>query len=217
YGAYYRNAIENVANGSVNVQEHYFTKDNLDGFIGKFAAEVSEESLQNQLTTWTTVEEERVFNLANNRLEAVTTEEKREIVDNWNSYVDNLDTEILKSVGKNYFKIKDIARRVGAGLGSLGYDRYYVLIEGEMDSLADDIILDIKAQGPSAVEASGLFTSGAYSTNANRTISGVFALLNFADIHWGTLETEKQSYLVKERSPYKDEVGPTDITGIEDL
>ncbi|WP_269431722.1 DUF2252 family protein, partial [Bacillus sp. JCM 19034] len=36
-------------------------------------------------------------------------------------------------------------------------------------------------------------------------------------MHWGTLETDNQSFLVKERSPFKDEVGPTDFNGIEDL
>ncbi|GAB2545684.1 DUF2252 family protein [Gracilibacillus alcaliphilus] len=217
YGMYYREAIENVANGSINIQEHYFTKDNLDGFIGDFAKKVSEEPLNNQLATWTTVNEDRMFDLTNNRLEAVTDEENKEIKDNWDSYLSNIDEDILTDVGSGYFEIKDIARRVDAGLGSLGYDRYYVLIEGKTDSAADDIILDVKAQGASAVEASGLFTGDSYPTNASRTINGVNALLNYPDIHWGTLETENQSYLVKERSPYKDEVGPTDIGGKDDL
>ncbi|WP_163583411.1 DUF2252 family protein [Gracilibacillus saliphilus] len=217
YGRYYREAIKHVADGSVNVQEHYFTKDNLEGFIGEFAKEVSEEPLNGELAKWTTVKEGRVFDLTNNRLEEVTDEEVSEMKNNWDSYVSNIDEEIITSVGRDYFNIKDIARRINAGLGSLGYDRYYILIEGETDSEADDIILDVKAQGASAVEASGLFTGDEYPTHASRTISGVEAFLNFPDIHWGTLETENQSYLVKERSPFKDDIGPSDIGGEDDL
>lgn len=217
YGGYYRQAISNVANGSVDVKLHYFTKDNLDGFIGDFAKEVSEEPTNNQLTTWTTIMDNRVFDQTNNRLAEVTEAEWQQITTNWDSYVNSLDEEILTTVGKDYFIIKDIARRINAGLGSLGYDRYYVLIESETDSATDDIILDVKAQGPSAVEASGLFDSSAFPTHASRTIAGVHALHNYPDIHWGTLETENQSFLVKERSPFKDEVGPVDFGGIDDL
>ncbi|MCK0469843.1 DUF2252 family protein [Halalkalibacter sp. APA_J-10(15)] len=218
YGYYYRQALANAADGSVNVQEYYFTADQLDGFMGEFAKEVSNEPLNNQLTTWTTMQAgSRMFDLTNNRLTEVTVDEWEELVRHWDSYVDQLDEEIIEMVGKDYFTIKDIARRVNAGLGSLGYDRFYVLIEGETELAEDDIILDIKAQGPSAVELSGLFDRSAFPTHASRTISGVRALHNFPDIHWGTLETDNQSFLVKERSPYKDEVGPTDFNGIEDL
>ncbi|WP_062051570.1 leucine-rich repeat domain-containing protein [Bacillus sp. JCM 19034] len=163
YGYYYRQALANVADGSVDVQEHYFTADKLDGFIGEFAKEVSNEPLNNQLATWTTMQgENRVFDLTNNRLTEVTVDEWDELVRHWDSYVENLDEEIIENVGKDYFTIKDIARRINAGLGSLGYDRFYVLIEGETKSGVDDIILDIKAQGPSAVELSGLFDSSVY-------------------------------------------------------
>lgn len=45
---------------------------------------------------------------------------------------------------KRYFTIKSVAKRVGAGLGSLGVPRYYVLVEGPTDSQNDDIVLDVK-------------------------------------------------------------------------
>lgn len=46
--------------------------------------------------------------------------------------------------GYGYFYIKDIARRLDAGIGSQGVERYYVLIEGPSKSNDDDLILDLK-------------------------------------------------------------------------
>ncbi len=46
-----------------------------------------------------------------------------------------------------WFEVVDIARRVGAGLGSLGTDRFYILVEGPTGDADDDRILDVKAQG----------------------------------------------------------------------
>ncbi|MBO1002470.1 DUF2252 family protein [Pseudogracilibacillus auburnensis] len=217
YATYYREAIQRVADGSIDVDNHSFTKDNMDGFVGNIAKDVSKEPLNKELLTWTTIGETREFDLTNNRLEKATDEEKEEIVSNWDSYIDKLDPTIIQQYGKSYFTVKDIARRVNAGLGSLGYDRYYILIEGETTSDDDDIILDVKAQGRSAVEALGGFDGSQYGPNATRTITGAFALHNDADIHWGTLETKKQSYLVKERSPFKEEVKPVDFEGAADL
>ncbi|SEO12214.1 Uncharacterized conserved protein, DUF2252 family [Amphibacillus marinus] len=217
YASAYQAAVQRVADGEINVEEHYFTQDNLTGFIGEFAKSVSGEPLNNQLTTWTTIGNGRQFDITNNRLALATETEKQNIIDNWSTYIAGIDQNIKDEVGQDYFEIKDIARRINAGLGSLGYDRFYILIEGETSSLEDDIILDVKAQGPSAVEASGLFNGSEYGAHANRTIAGTFALHNFADIHWGTLEVNDQSFLVKERSPFKDEVGPTDFAGVADL
>ncbi|MGN8646303.1 hypothetical protein ACTNEO_09980 [Gracilibacillus sp. HCP3S3_G5_1] len=59
----------------MNVQENYFTKDNLEGFISKLVKEVSEEPLNGELAKWTTVKEGRVFDLTNNRLEEKNSSE----------------------------------------------------------------------------------------------------------------------------------------------
>ncbi|MFC6464740.1 DUF2252 family protein [Marinilactibacillus sp. GCM10026970] len=217
YSSAYRSAVANVVNGNIDVQEHYFTADNLEGFVGNYAAEVSETPLSKQLNNWTTITDDRVFDLTNSRLTEATAEEKDQLLRHWDTYLNSIDSAIVEEVGEDYFAIKDIARRTDAGLGSLGYDRFYILIEGATASINDDIILDVKAQGPSAVEASGLFDGSGFATDAERTITGVRALHNFLDIHWGTLETEDQSFLVKERTPFKDEIGASDFGGIEDL
>jgi uncharacterized protein (DUF2252 family) len=55
------------------------------------------------------------------------------------------------SVSSQFFTVKSIAKRLNAGTGSLGSDRYYILIEGPTSSSKDDIVLDLKSQrDPSA-------------------------------------------------------------------
>lgn len=218
YGNYYKEAIHDVANGTINPDSFYFTADKLDGFVGKLAKEVSEEPLNGELNSWTTLTSngDRVFAMSNVRLAEATVEDKREIIDNWDSYLNQLDPSIIEEYGEDYFNIKDIVRRVNAGLGSLGYDRYYVLIEGESNSENDDIILDIKEQASSAVDESGI-VERTYDSHAARTIDGVFAMHNNRDIHWGSLQGKDKSYLVKERSPFKEEFSHADFGSAADL
>lgn len=45
------------------------------------------------------------------------------------------------------FEVKDIAKRIKAGTGSLGSSRYYILLEGLTSLPDDDLILDMKEQG----------------------------------------------------------------------
>ncbi len=47
---------------------------------------------------------------------------------------------------RSYFTILDVARRVNAGLTSIGIPRFYVLCRGPSDSIDDDVILDVKLQ-----------------------------------------------------------------------
>jgi uncharacterized protein (DUF2252 family) len=46
----------------------------------------------------------------------------------------------------NYFQVRDVARRLSAGTGSLGTPRFYVLIHGDNEELKTDRILDVKKQ-----------------------------------------------------------------------
>ena len=94
------------------------------------------------LDKWTSVDETgRYFNLNYEKLEPVTIYITAAI----NEYMNNT-TSGLKG-NAPYFTVKDVAKRVLAGTGSLGTPRYYVLIEGETISDKDDRILDVKQQG----------------------------------------------------------------------
>lgn len=51
---------------------------------------------------------------------------------------------------QEYFRIKSLANRIGAGMGSLGSRRLFALCEGPTKDPWDDILLDIKAEGEPA-------------------------------------------------------------------
>jgi uncharacterized protein (DUF2252 family) len=71
--------------------------------------------------------------------------------------------------------IKGVALRIGAGTGSAGFRRFYVLAEGPTSSVDDDLIVDIKEQilPPLAVWA---------RTRDARDVSGITAASSAADV-----------------------------------
>ncbi|MFK3939097.1 DUF2252 family protein [Alkalihalobacillus sp. NPDC078783] len=218
FTTYYHDALEDIVNQQVDVQSFQFTADQLTGFVGNHAADLASLDPFSELGRWTQiVEGTRKLDPSNARLAEVTDEERAELEGDWNTYVEGIDASILDEVGEDYFAIKDIARRTDAGLGSLGTERYYVLIEGATAGQQDDIILDVKSQLPSAVDRAGVGKTSSYPNHADRTIEGMSALHNNPDIHWGSLTTDKHSYLVKERSAFKDEFDQSSFRNADDF
>jgi uncharacterized protein (DUF2252 family) len=106
-----------------------------------------------------------------------------------------------------YFRVKDVAQRVGQGLGSRGLPRYYVLVEGPTLSQDDDRILDVKLQGyPSAwpyidPTVREQMTALISRDQAMRTVLGNRVLGYRVDEHLGTMALLGDSYGVRERTP----------------
>lgn len=86
-----------------------------------------------------------------------------------------------------YFTIKDIARRIHQGIGSIGVERYNVLIEGRSVANTDDILLDVKEQNTSAYISKDAYIKTAVDP----------------DVYLGVVEAANRSYLIREVSPYK--------------
>ncbi|MEY8749949.1 DUF2252 family protein [Alkalicoccobacillus gibsonii] len=218
FTTYYQDALEDIVNQRVDVQSFQFTADQLSGFVGNHAADLASLDPFSELGRWTQiVDGTRKLDPSNARLAEVTDEERAELTENWNTYIEGIDAAIVDEVSEDYFAIKDIARRTDAGLGSLGTERYYVLIEGETAGQQDDVILDVKSQLPSAVDRAGLGKTASYPNHADRTIDGMSGLHNNPDIHWGSLTTDKHSYLVKERSAFKDEFDQSSFSNVNDF
>ncbi|MFC3747684.1 cadherin-like beta sandwich domain-containing protein [Paenibacillus sp. GCM10012306] len=86
-----------------------------------------------------------------------------------------------------YFTIKDIVRRIHQGIGSIGVERYNVLIEGPSDINTDDILLDVKEQ----------------MQDANISKDAYLKISVDTDAYLGVLEATKRSFLIREVSPFK--------------
>ena len=121
----------------------------------------------------------------------------------------------------SYFKVKSVARRLHAGVGSLGAARYYVLIEGAGSGQDDDRILDIKAQGapsawpyiaPASVSQTNAASGG---DHALRTVLAYKALGYRVDDHLGFMAlSDGKTYSVRERSPWKDTLDTAELSSV---
>lgn len=106
--------------------------------------------------------------------------------------------------------VKDVRRRLGAGTGSLGRFRWYVLIEGDSSSTSDDRILELKQEvdpapkqlAPSATSLSG----GQRAALARRW------LVNESDPLAGWANVGSVPVLVTEKSPFAEDLEIGDLT-----
>jgi uncharacterized protein (DUF2252 family) len=124
----------------------------------------------------------------------------------------------------SFFAVKSVAQRLHAGLGSIGSNRYYILVEGPSSSQSDDLILDMKAQGtPSAapyLDPGALAKTHAASGGnaAYRTVLAYKALGYRVDDFLGyTALSDGQQYSVRERSPYKETFDTSSLTTLARL
>lgn len=125
-------------------------------------------------------------------------------------YVDSNDIEETERTG--HFAVKDVAIKKGSGTASLGLDRYWVLIDGpgEQGDHTDDIILELKHTRRSVLY--GLTPAPDDSEDkAERTDKAQTVHLVGGDPYHGFVEMDGRSYLVRERSPFKDDIDVDDL------
>lgn len=134
-------------------------------------------------------------------------EDFQEVIDD---YVENNDIE--KTERSGHFKVKDVAIKKGSGTASLGLDRFWVLIDGpgEEGDHTDDIILELKQTRRSVLY--GLTPAPDDSEDkAERTDKAHTVHLVGGDPYHGFVEMDDRSYLVRERSPFKDDIDVDDL------
>lgn len=128
-------------------------------------------------------------------------------------YINSISPSKRKS--SSYYWLKDAALRIGAGTGSLGRYRYYLLIDGPSSATDDDVILEMKQQGTSAVAiaAPGNMPSWTYDYhNGNRAIKTMKAMLNNTDVLAGYTTMNSLPFSLIERSPYQEDFEYTLLT-----
>ncbi len=194
--------------------EVHFTKHNTSGQLQKFLDKVStKQSRAKMLEKWTHTEDgERKFNFEYRKLGRPTQQEVDSIVAAFPQYIQTLSSD-YKHFDPSFFKIKDVARRLLAGTGSLGVSRYYVLIDGhgsDFNKEHDDIILDIKQQDEPTPyhffeQENLLIYKQNYENHAQRHQEACKALSEDPDNFLGWIQLPDGYYSVRERSPFKKE------------
>ena len=109
------------------------------------------------------------------------------------------------------FRVKDVSLKKGSGTASLGLDRYFVLVDGPTDDVADDVILEVKQARRSAL--SGLVPNDTPDarTEAARVVDAHRVHIAGGDPYYGTATIEDRSFLVRERSPMKAAIDLADL------
>ena len=195
----------------------YATRHSTDGKLKKFLSSIEEKySREGMLDRWAPKNiGKRRFDISRGKLGEVTEAERLMILEAIPAYQNTLSKGMAKQDA--YFKVKDIARRLNAGTGSLGRDRYYVLIAGDKDCDPNKSrILDVKYQiKPTAFAFLGKEAQREYDesfrNDAQRSVLGYRALTRRTDKHLGWMHLESNDvgfspgfYSVRERSPYKE-------------
>ena len=178
----------------------------------------------------------RRFDLSQPDMEAVPERVQAELVLHWPDYLHTLGS--CRRVGHNhsvefpyvgawqsagvsqssYYAIKSIAGRIGAGLGSLGQPRYYILVEGPSHSQSDDVMLDVKREPLpewwNFVHDDVRQVNSAFPSQGARICQAMHALEAHVDLHVGYMDMGDGSYIVRSRSPWK---GSVDVDAVLDV
>ena len=110
-------------------------------------------------------------------------------------------------------KVKDVRRRLGAGTGSLGRFRWYVLIEGDSSDSSDDRILELKQEVDPAPKQ--LAPGATTLTGGQRPAMALRWLVNQSDDLAGWSDVGGVPVLVKEKSPFAEDLEIGDLTSSE--
>ncbi len=188
--------------------EVHLTAETSKGLLRKFLIKVGKKkSRVKMLEKWTNHEDgKRSFDFDNEKLSALSSKEYAKVE---SVVLDYRQTIVAKfQEEEDHFKVKDIARRIKAGTGSLGSDRYYILLEGDTDSADDDIILDMKEQGkpplyPHMNQNEKAEYNKTFPNEGERHAMAFTALSEHPDRYLGWISMDDKTFSVKERSPFK--------------
>lgn len=186
---------------SIEIDESYLQS----GFIQDKLRKLQEKTQTDLLKKWTIkTSSGRCFDVTKVHLAPVTNEERTKLVNNWTSYKQSLSSSFVASKDSHYFTIKDSAR-LHSGLGGLGVDKYYVLIEGDSFSQDNDQILEVKEQRLPSFFKEGSSSVAQYNSwfanHAQRTVIANKALGIKVDEHLGVIMFNGKSFRVRRIPP----------------
>jgi len=206
------------------------TADNSTGPLKKFLIKAEKRnSREEMLDDWTElIDGRRRFKYPASKpgkrpkLAEISEEDRSILTDAIGLYKDRLSSELRGRA--DYFTVLDAARRLDAGIGSLGTPRYYVLVRGETDNPDEDHILDVKEQGlpsffhfqePDARDA--LLDRFDEDRAGARVAQAQKAMLMDPDPTLGSITILGRSFSVRERSPFKKSFKVDKLTDREDF
>lgn len=117
------------------------------------------------------------------------------------------------------YEVKDIAQRLGLGIGSAGLTIYSVLLEGETQALENDILISMKIARPAAPakQVNDAAAADYFKHEGHRTTISQRALQSASDPFLGYATFEGAGMYVMEVSPYTADLEWDDINDLDDI
>jgi uncharacterized protein (DUF2252 family) len=142
-------------------------------------------------------EGKRKIRLRDKKSLPVSVEQKAEITTGMNEFA-------LQQKEPNFFKVLDVASRV-TGTGSLGLERYMILVQGK-GSPNDNYLLDLKKERESCLQAYLSFSQPEWNSQAERAISVQQRMQAVSPTLLHQVKIKGKSYIMREYQPTEDKL-----------
>ncbi|MFZ3576829.1 DUF2252 domain-containing protein [Virgibacillus sp. DJP39] len=195
-----------------------FHEENTEGPVQNVLKGLPEREVNAVLDAVTTVESgERRFHESEG-LKHLTEDEQKKLEQAWPEYIDSLDPDNKQREG--FYEIKDVVKKLGAGTGSIGLQRYYILIDGHSDGDSGDLVLEAKearTPAPNHFFPYDELFSDSVLNQGKRVITAQKAMQYLQDPYLGYFSIGDHDFYVRENSPYDEAVDPGELKDIENM
>jgi uncharacterized protein (DUF2252 family) len=111
----------------------------------------------------------------------------------------------------DWFEVLDIAQRI-AGTGSLGVDRYVILVRGK-GTVDGNYLLDLKQAKPSALQTRLRLPQPSWRNDAERIVAIQRRMQAVSPAHLSALRIASHCYVLKELQPREDRLDLSQLKG----
>lgn len=117
----------------------------------------------------------------------------------------------MRQIDAQFFRVLDVARRI-AGVGSLGIERYVILVEGK-GSPNRNFLLDLKAEPGSSLQPYLTLSQPHWSSEAERVVSIQRWVQTVPPALLVPVSFDKKSFVLRELQPTDDKINSTLLNG----
>ena len=229
--------------GNENALLFELTQQQATGKLGDFLAKVgAADSEHKMLQKYTRIDEDgvrRFIKDGHSRLEALPEEEAAQLRaafsrETYGATLNKIGWH-AREWSDSYFRVLDVAARVGSGVGSYGVGRYYVLLAGDDGDESDEsdeggegspypksVILDVKFEPEPAISTvldrfDAAWYRTLFSNEAARAVSAQRRLTSYTDPFTGWIFLNGSAFVVRQRSPWKAGFDLSSLSSYADL
>ena len=200
----YRSALKDIAEEPDKL-DHRFTSENSPKLIKKLLKKAGKKTREEFL-------QKRIDLESGTFLQTDEIQPVSERIDEFQAVLNDYRGSLGEDAPQDsdFFKVKDVAVKTQSGTGSVGLQRYYVLIEGP-EGGDEPRILELKQEENSVMQRHTppnlmQLRMGGHPPNGERVAKAHDVQVQDGDRFYGHAEIGGQSFLVRERSPHKSSI-----------